>query len=80
MFLPANRRNFCVSDGRSDVTDVTDICLLGLKGPGERGPGDAGIISELTEDSRCPDRGCSPWFWVELLSCYNENKQDVKMY
>ena len=41
-----------MSDGRSDVTDVTDICRFGLMGPGERGPGEAGMISELTEDKR----------------------------
>lgn len=40
--LPANRKNFWVSVGKSDVTDDTDCCLLGLTGPGERGPGDAG--------------------------------------
>lgn len=52
VFLPAKRRNFCVSDGRSAVTDVTDICRFGLKGPGDKGPGEAGITSELKDDNR----------------------------
>lgn len=34
-----------MSEGRSDVTEVTDIWRLGLRGPGERGPGDGGMIS-----------------------------------
>ena len=61
--LPANFKNLCVSGGRSDVTDVTDICLLGLASPGESGPGEAGTanVSELTDDRRWPalERCCS---------------------
>jgi len=49
-YSPANLKNFCVSDGKSEVTDDTDICLLGLSAPGETGPGDGGgIISALSD-------------------------------